>query len=294
MSEPNPQTLPFVESVFHPSDFSETSESAFAHALALALIRKTKLTILHVGGKELDRDLWRSFPAVRTTLERWGLLEKGSPRSAVFDELSVRLEKVALKSRNPAEAILSYLAENPTDLIVLGTRGRDGVPAWLQRSVSEPVARRSRTMTLFVPEGARGIVNVENGGLSLRRVLVPVDHDPAPHAAIELATRAAGMTGEAGVAITLLHVGDATDAPDPALPEDPCWSWNRLQRGGKVVEQILGVAEEISADLIVMVTEGRDGILDALRGTTTEQVVRKAPCGVLAVPTGWLEELADR
>jgi nucleotide-binding universal stress UspA family protein len=35
-----------------------------------------------------------------------------------------------------------------------------------------------------------------------------------------------------------------------------------------------------------MTTTGRDGILDRLRGTMTEQVVRGANCPVLAIPEG--------
>jgi nucleotide-binding universal stress UspA family protein len=35
-----------------------------------------------------------------------------------------------------------------------------------------------------------------------------------------------------------------------------------------------------------MTTTGRDGILDRLRGTMTEQVVRAANCPVLAIPEG--------
>ena len=33
-----------------------------------------------------------------------------------------------------------------------------------------------------------------------------------------------------------------------------------------------------------MATEGRHGVVDALRGSVTERVVRDAPCPVLAVP----------
>ena len=80
---------PFVNSILHPSDFTLASENAFAHALALSLIRQTKLTILHAGD---SKDSWTRFPAVRQTLERWGYLEKNSPRSAVFEELRVRLD----------------------------------------------------------------------------------------------------------------------------------------------------------------------------------------------------------
>ena len=41
---------------------------------------------------------------------------------------------------------------------------------------------------------------------------------------------------------------------------------------------------EGAADLIVMATEGHQGFLDAIRGSTTERVLRQAPCPVLAVP----------
>ena len=39
------------------------------------------------------------------------------------------------------------------------------------------------------------------------------------------------------------------------------------------------------ADLIAMTTAGHQGFLDALRGSTSERVLRHAPCPVLVVPT---------
>src|SRR5512145_1885613 len=49
VTDPAPPTLPFVRAVLHPTDFSPASEAAFAHALAIALVRETKLWILHAG-----------------------------------------------------------------------------------------------------------------------------------------------------------------------------------------------------------------------------------------------------
>ena len=37
-----------------------------------------------------------------------------------------------------------------------------------------------------------------------------------------------------------------------------------------------------------MTTDGRDGFLDALRGSHSERVLRQAPAPVLAVPAGSL------
>ncbi len=280
--------MPLVESVLHPTDLSDASEAAFAHALAIALIRQTRLNILHVGRSQ--EHLWTGFPPVRKTLERWGLLEKGSPRSAVFDELKVRVGKVALLGDDPLEGILEFLGKSPADLMVLATRGQEGMPRWLKRSVSEPAARRSKTMTLFVPRDARGFVSPEDGSLLLRRILIPVDQDPPPGAAIDFAMRAARAVGNTAVEITLLHIGESM--PVVNLPEDPAWTWKKRTTTGKVVDAIIGAADSGQADLIAMVTAGHEGILDALRGSTTEQVLRRASCPVLAVPVAWVNDVS--
>jgi len=47
--------------------------------------------------------------------------------------------------------------------------------------------------------------------------------------------------------------------------------------------EIVRVAEERSADLVVMATHGRGFVSHALFGSTTERVVRKAPCPVLTI-----------
>jgi DnaJ-domain-containing protein 1 len=57
-------------------------------------------------------------------------------------------------------------------------------------------------------------------------------------------------------------------------------------RAGDVVSTILKAAEEQQADLIAMPTAGHHGFLDAVRGSTTERVLRHASCPVLAIPAG--------
>jgi nucleotide-binding universal stress UspA family protein len=53
---------------------------------------------------------------------------------------------------------------------------------------------------------------------------------------------------------------------------------------GDVVDVILGMGEDFDVDLIVMVTSGHDSLLDMLRGSTTERVLRGARCPLLAIP----------
>ena len=64
--------IPPIQTIFHPSDFSEGSEVAFAHALKIALVAGAELNVLHVSeGREVA---WTDFPRVRAMLERWRVL----------------------------------------------------------------------------------------------------------------------------------------------------------------------------------------------------------------------------
>jgi nucleotide-binding universal stress UspA family protein len=275
------ERAPLVDSILHPTDFSASSDRAFAHALALALLRRTKLVLLHVGG---DAE-WGKFPAVRRTLERWELLEPGSPHERVFEKHGVRVEKLALPGRSPAAAVAEHLEREPADLLVVATEGREGLARWLHGSVAEAMARRSHTMTLFVPADAkREIVSPADGNLTLRNVLIPVDVSPSPTAAIEFARRAAPFLGDGQVTITLLHVGAAFDSPPEWVDDGDRCQFKCVLRDGDPVERILAEADAIQAELIVMPTEGRTGVFDMVRGSTTERVLRRAPCPLLAVP----------
>jgi len=277
-----PEQLPLVQSVVHPTDFSPASERAFAYALAIAVLRRTTLTLLHVEKGDTD---WSKFPAVRKTLERWGLLDPGSAKEDVFADLGVRVTKLTLDSRMPVHSLLGWLDGHPTDLLVVATEGRDGPSRWTHGSVAEAMARTSKTMTLFVPSNAdRDIVSLADGRLALDNVLVPVDHSPDPSAAIEFARRVAEIAGGGRVTITLLHVGPPKSAPQIATEDGAEWTFARMERQGDPVEQIVAAAAEVKADLVVMPTAGRAGVIEALRGSMSERVLRQVRCSLLAVP----------
>ena len=59
--------------------------------------------------------------------------------------------------------------------------------------------------------------------------------------------------------------------------------WEVAVAMGHPADAIIRVAQERSADLIVMSTHGRTGLQHALLGSVAEKVVRLAPCPVLTV-----------
>lgn len=272
--------LSVMQHIFHPTDLSAGSATAFLHALRLATAAHTRLTLMHVN--DADDLSAATLPQVRTKLAEWGLIRGAHDMDGLM-ALGLGVKKVLAEGEDPVVACLDYLDRHPADLIVLATHQHNGRTAWLQRRVAEPLARGSATPNLFVPHDRPGFVDPATGAVRLRRILIPVADDPDPQHAVELAVRLAQQLGLAGVYITLLHVGDQGSAPRPELPPAPGVHMEHLVVSGDVERMILQVASHTNADLIVMATKGHEGFLDALRGNTTERVLRQAECPVLAV-----------
>jgi nucleotide-binding universal stress UspA family protein len=279
--KPNAKALSGFESIFHPSDFSEASEIAFAHALKIALATGGKLTLFHAAdGGTAD---WHEFPGVRQTLERWKVLPPGSPRDAVL-ELGVRVSKIVGWGHGPVDTVRHFLRDHGANLIVLATHAHEGRMHWMRGSVAEPIARDSHEMTLFVPHGVEGFVSRADGGVRLRNVLIPAALEPWAQPAVSAATRLAAALGASATEFHLLCVGEEGDLPALDLPGDGGWKWNKLCRRGNVIDTILHAADAYHADLVVMTTDGHHGFLDALRGSTTERVLHRLKCPLLAIP----------
>jgi nucleotide-binding universal stress UspA family protein len=270
-----------LQSIVHPTDFSDLSARAFAHALRIAIAAKSALHALHVEPQQ--RGEAGAFPQVRRMLTQWGFIGEHETAPEIAAKLGFLVSNIRIDGSSPAQAILDFLDKHATDLLVLGTHGRDGLERLLVGSVAETVSRRSSIPTLFVGSSARTFVSEVSGDMTLRRVLIPVDYSPAPARSVEAVRRFALTLTGTDTGFFLLHIGSSapeifTASPALEFPQPV------ILRSGPVVRSILDAADEFEVDLIAMPTAGHHGVLDALRGSTTERVLRNAPCPVLAVP----------
>jgi nucleotide-binding universal stress UspA family protein len=137
----------------------------------------------------------------------------------------------------------------------------------------------------------------------LRRILHPTDFSAHSRYAYEIATE---LAARHQAALLVLHVvetlgpenvtyGEAASQPQPegyrgrlwddflrqAPPLRPEVRPQHLLAEGDTVEEIKRAADEQHCDLIVMGTHGHTGLLHLLMGSTTERVIRVAPCPVL-------------
>ncbi|HQR15174.1 MAG TPA: universal stress protein [Nitrospira sp.] len=271
-----------IHRIFHPTDFSQDSQVAFVHALKLALVFRAELTIMHVD-PDVSPEGFEDFPRIRPTLAQWGLLPESSAKSDVTS-LGIRIRKVRALAADAKQAIIHHLTATPTDLMVLATHKHEGFARWIHHAVAEPVSRAMHVTTLFVPSNVEGFVSRATGATSLHRVLLPISRTPSSQPAIDAATVLVSQLSAPPVTMTLIHAGAEGEVETLALPQKADWSWNQLFGKGDPVEWILAAGAEFDVDVIVMATKGQDSLLDMLRGSTTERVLRGARCPLLAIP----------
>jgi nucleotide-binding universal stress UspA family protein len=125
--------------------------------------------------------------------------------------------------------------------------------------------------------------------LNIKTILHPTDFSDAADAAFHLAC---SLARDHGSHIEILHVvtpvtvayteGVMLPPTEDIKPTESIDVTRHLVEGDPAAE-ILRVARETNADLIVMGTHGRRGLTRLLMGSAAEEVVRKASCPVLTV-----------
>jgi universal stress protein A len=172
-------------------------------------------------------------------------------------------------------------------------------------SVAEKVLRKAPCPVLAVPPHATARAPVD---VRFENVLCPIDFSPASLQAFGFAM---DLARQSGGSVTVLHVIEwmAEDQPRgsavfdvPAYREhlvadargrmkallvgEPREGTTAIQEAvvfGRAHREVLRTASDTPPDLIVMGAQGRGGIGLALFGSTTQEVVRGAPCPVLSV-----------
>jgi nucleotide-binding universal stress UspA family protein len=78
-------------------------------------------------------------------------------------------------------------------------------------------------------------------------------------------------------------LAEAREKLDKLPAADAEVRFERRLAEGSPSEEILRIAQEINADLIVLGTHGRSGLARAFMGSVAEDVLRKASCPVLTI-----------
>lgn len=295
-----------IQRILFPTDFSLFSAHALRHAMALAHRFKARLKVVHViphvfpsGDSDYFATPWLMMPETRQRIDEEMHRFLAPAREARVDHLTEVCEG------DPWREIVSQAEELPADLVVMGTHGRGGLEHLFLGSVAEKLIRRlpCPVLTVCHEEGRTW----EAPGL-ITRILCATDFSETSAEALQLAL---AFADQQQAHVTLLHVIEGVpDFGDPtyiALPymgpmrqdlekeaqarlrrmvEVAAEQGARIEARvafGRAYKEILRIAADDRADLVVVGAQGHGVIEHMLSGSNAQQVIRGATCPVLTV-----------
>ena len=192
-------------------------------------------------------------------------------------------ETMTIEASDPYQGILEGAKAQNANVIVIGRRGKRGLARMMVGDATAKVIGHADCAVLVVPRAAR---------LWGKRILLATDGSPHSEAA-------AGVVGHlakwGGLPVTVVSVVTSSHSLARRQEAEQAVSANveklrglGVEAEGKVVEgrpdeAIVKVAEDVGADLIVMGSLGRTGLIKVLLGSVTERVIGQAVCPVLVV-----------
>ncbi|NOY68877.1 MAG: universal stress protein [Deltaproteobacteria bacterium] len=207
----------------------------------------------------------------------------------------------------PVDEITSVVAEKNIDLVITATHGRSGLRRLFLGSVTERLMRAlACPLLLFkvdAPESSRHVIQ----RFPFRRILVGCDFSDDSNRAVEFGI---SMSQEFESELHLVHVVEPTAYNEyfrlPSGPEEPlqqdlydsireklgtlipgeALDWCTAKSTvlvGKPYAEIVRYAGINDIDLICLGVRGHGMVEEILIGSTTDRVVRRAPCPVLSM-----------
>jgi nucleotide-binding universal stress UspA family protein len=293
-----------INTIFCATDFSKLAEQVVAYGITLARELNAKLIVCHVV----------DFPTVTMYGEAVAAPIEHQNRFMDFarNEINRLVGDAPVDSQalvtlgNTTEEISRLVVDFNADLVITATHGRSGLKRFFLGSVTERLMR-TLPCPLLVLRGAEEGATVEPANFPFQRILVGCDFSADSDLAFE---NSLSMAQEFEAELHMVHVVEPSGYKDlfkmPAesgekfkqdlydmikerlramVPEE-AMNWLTLETHllvGKPYAEIIRYAEINEIDLIVLGIRGHGMVEDILMGSTTDRVIRRAPCPVLSV-----------
>ena len=270
-----------IGQILFPTDLSPPAGAVLPHAAFLAESLGARLVLYHVAG----------IPA--SEYAAWGAGQEEAVWSRVDAAARQALQRSAEGLRAPCEivvrhdtpsarvlvdlSVLDQIHRTRPGLVVMPMQSRAGFSRFFLGSVTEEVVRNARVPVLAMRDpGSRA-------PSPYRVVLVASDLSGASRGVFPAAAILAACFGARVVAVHV--VPDAKVRPQPEhvrafLRPDFEGASIRIEDGSPW-RAIVRAAEEEKADLIAVARHGADSLGEGILGSTTDRILRHAPCPVL-------------
>jgi len=286
------------------TDFSDFSNHAIPYGIALAKEFKAKLFLCHV----IDLSSAAIYGEAVLALEE----QQKRMTKYAEDEMTELMSKEAVDWEpliavgNAAHEIARLAGEKQADITVAASHGRAGLKRLILGSVTERLMRTLPCPLLVVRSPERGFLAPADQAITLKKICVGCDFSPDSSLAFHYGL---SLAQEFQASLHLVHVlqpplyehmEKPAESKEPSqkelknvlkkkledmVPEEArtwCEPVTTLL-AGQPHEELTKYAVVNDIDLIILGVRGHSLVETVFVGSTTDRVMRRAPCPVLSV-----------
>jgi nucleotide-binding universal stress UspA family protein len=271
---------PAMRTIVVPTDCSEVSLRALQYADRLAA--QTGASVIAVYGQSIsarpEGEGVAAALASHEDLESMVVPIRRCVEETVGAALSPSTQRsIVIADRLPADAIIGVANAREADVIVIGTRDRNRLVRMVLGSVTDAVLHLSNRPVLILRES-----KAAPPAQPVRRILCPFRDTEPSFAAVKEAKR---LAQELGAELQYVHAikegdGELSERFRAIVGDAPL---RTLAIGPNAAADVIALADELHADLIVLGSSHRRFSDPSVVGTPASQIVRTAHCPVLVV-----------
>ncbi|MDB9822159.1 universal stress protein [Deltaproteobacteria bacterium] len=294
-----------LQKIICATDFSDLSNYAVGYGVSLAREFKAKLYLCHV----IDLSSVTMYGEATFAFEPQLMHMEAYARDRlkrIMAEHKIDWEPV-VRTGSAADEVARLAVDKCVDMVITATRGRSGLKRLILGSVTEHLMRTLPCPLLTVRGPDLDPVSSIDKKIGFERILVGCDFSPDSHLAFQYGL---SLAQEYQSELYLAHVieppvykdlpesvQDARDIIRKRLHKQlndkleelvPIEAFNWCKPittllAGQPHEELSKYADIQNIDLIVLGITGHGLVESLFVGSTTERVIRKAPCAVLSV-----------
>ena len=278
------------------TDGSKFGKWALEWVSLLPFAQAPTVKVLHVVDVGALRAPFFTQPVVagnerylKTEIARMEAHAKKTKRDTTHAIKSLHLNGRVVIERGPVAATIVKAAKRGIQFVAVGSRGLDALDRFMLGSVSTHAIHHVSCSVLVVREEPRAI----------RQVVLAIDGSSPSKKAVQFMLRSMKPGKDAAdqepITVTVTHVMPFLKYPElretaKVMVEDCAdkltqagYRVDQLPKLGNPADEILNIAQERKADLIVTGAKGLGAIGRFLLGSVSTRVVQHATCSVLVV-----------
>jgi nucleotide-binding universal stress UspA family protein len=273
-----------IKRILIPYDFSETADLSLEHAVFMAKLLKADIYMLHIlESVSFTSAFGAAFGSVDKKLE--------SESNAKLEEMAHHIYSnsgVTVKCFTEVGRIYKKIVEvakrESIDIIIMGTHGASGYTKF----------RAGTNTSKVVEEAVCPVISVQklSHRVGFKKIVIPIDNTPQSRQKVSYALEVARAYQAHVYVVGLVNFSNEENVRKFHIKVDQVQEWlaeheitseKKFVEGDNLAKMTMQVAEDLDADLIVIMTEQEPSITGLFLGTYATQVVNHSKIPVMAV-----------